>query len=463
VRLSLRRVGTLAAALVLGLSVLAVVPPPAASASGSLVSIEVELTRQVNAERTSRGIAPLRVDVRLVGPARSWSNEMARQGRISHHPNVGGETPPGATHYAENVAVTSNTEDPAGALHRLFMGSDSHRAIVLDQRLTDLGIGISSSDGRTYATQRFTGGAPAATAPAVLGLAGLARQVFSGGTAEHAVITRDDVFADALAAGPLAGKTGPILLTPPGPVLHPDARIALEHILPRGRPVWLVGGTSAVSSGVEDELRTAGYDVRRVGGSSRIQTAEAVARQVVARYGSPSTVMVATGWDWPDAVAGGAYGAGRGIPLLLSEVDSVPAETVRALRDFNPRHVAALGGTTALSDGVVRSLSATRVFGDSRQGTSAAIAEELWGYDGPDATAWVGAPAFDPDGWTWALGAAPVAARRSAAVLLLGDDLSPEISDYLSELGYGGGRSAELLTIGPVPARAADEVRALLQ
>jgi putative cell wall-binding protein len=461
--LTLRRAGSLAVALVLVMSLLAAARVPSALASASDVTIEMQLTGHVNAERAARGLPALRLDVRLVGPARSWSAEMARQGRISHHPNVPGTVPPEANRYAENVAMTSNTEDPAGALHRLFMGSDSHRAVVLDPRLTDLGFGIAHADGRTYATQRYTSGAPASVTPAVTGIADLSAQVFGGGAASHAVITRDDVFADALSAGPLAGGEGPILLTPPGPVLHPHVRLALEHVLPRGRVVWLVGGVSAVSEGVENELRHAGYDVRRIGGSSRIQTSERVAREVVARHGRPSVVMVATGWDWPDAVAGGAHGAERGVPLLLSNVDSLPSETSAAIRDFRPGHVVALGGHAALSDGVVHDLGATRIAGETRQGTSAAIAAELWGYTSAEPTAWIGAPAFDDDAWTWALGAAPLAARRDAAVLLLGADLSPEVRTYLGGLGYGNGRQAELLTVGPVAAQSAEEVRSLLR
>jgi putative cell wall-binding protein len=461
--LSLRRASTIAVTLVLAVSVLAAVRAPTAEASGSPVQIELDLTRHVNAERSARGIPTLRIDVRLVGPARQWSAEMGQRGGIAHHPDFASTTPPGTTRYAENVAMTSSSEDPAGALHRLFMGSESHRAVLLDGRLTDIGIGIVRTDGRTYATQRFTAGAPATTAPAVSGIADLAGHVFAGGSAEHAVITRDDVFADALTAGPLAGATGPILLTPPGPALHPEVRVALEHALPRGRTVWLIGGGSAVSEGVEQELRGAGYDVRRIGGSSRIQTAEAVAREVVARNGKPGTVMVATGWDWPDAVAGGAHGAAQGIPLLLSNVDSVPQETARAIRDFGADNVAALGGPAALADGVVHTLGASRVAGETRQGTSAKIAEHLWGYDNPAPTAWVSVSAFDDDGWTWALGAAPLAARRQAAVLLVGPDLSDELRGYLTDLGYGNGREAELLTVGPVPSQAADEVRSLLR
>jgi putative cell wall-binding protein len=453
-----------ASALVIALVLSALLIPPApAWASASDTEVEVRLTELVNASRAQHGLQPLRVDVRLVASARGWSAEMARQGRLAHDPHLQRGIPAGARAWAENVAVTSRTDDPAGAIHRMLMDSAPHRRNILDGRFTDLGIGVARGGGRTWATQRLTAGAPATVAPAVEGLASLTRSTFGSGGAAHAVIARDDVFADALAAGPLAGRGGPILLSPPGPVLHPAARVALERVLPRGRTIWLVGGTSAVSDGVAGELRGAGWDVRRASGTTRVGTAEAVARQVVARDGRPATALAATGWDWPDAVTGGAYGARAGAPIVLTEPNRVPAETHRALEAVRPGGVAVLGGSAAVSDRVVRDLGGTRVAGATRQSTSAATAESLWGYRDAAPQRWIAAPAFGDDAWTWALGAAPLAARTGAAVLLVGPQLDPDLRDYVAGLGYGGGRSAELLTVGPVPTSGADELRALLR
>jgi uncharacterized protein YkwD len=443
-------------------ALVAALPAPA-HAAPSAVSVEVRLAELVNAARTQHGVRALRIDVRLVHTSRTWSRHMADHNRLAHDPNLRHGVPAGATAWAENVGYTTNTSDPAADLHRMFMNSAGHRRNVLDGRFTDLGIGVVQSGGRTWVTQRFTAGAPARVAPAVTGLLPLATSLFNGGQASHAVIVRDDVFADALAAGPLAGAGGPILLSPPGPALHPSVRRTLEQTVPRGRRVWLVGGRGAVSSGVEQELRGAGWDVRRISGSNRLLTAEAVARQVVARDGRPSRALVTTAWDWPDAVAAGAYGARSRAPVLLAERTRVPAETARAIDDFNPPGVAALGGSSAMDDGVVHELGADRVAGSTRQGTSSEAARHLWGVRDASAPRWIAAPAFGDDAWTWALGAAPLAARTGAPVLLVGPQLSGETRDYIAGLGYGNGRSATLQLVGPVPSSGADELRALLQ
>lgn len=455
------RAGAVLIALVLLLCALPVAPATGAEAV-STGQTEWRLVRLVNEARSRAGAPPLRVDVRLVASARTWSRQMAKAGRLSHDGDLRSRLPREVSIYAENVAVVGSEGDVARALHDLLMSSPSHRQNVLDPRFTDLGIGIASAGGRTYVTQRLTRGAPAKVSRAVAALADSAAKTFRDG-AQHAVLVRDDVFADALAAGPLAGPHGPLLLTPPGPVAHPAVRAALEGVLPKGRTVWIVGGEQAVHGGVESELRAAGWDVRRLFGSTRFGTAEQVAKALAAREGRPDRVLIATGYDWPDAVAGGAYGARTAQPVLLTLPDAVPGETRRALAELRPRAISVLGGSGAVAGSVVQTLGAKRVAGSTRIGTAAETARVLWGYRDTRARSWIAAPAYGDDAWTWALGAAPLAARSGAAVLLVGLKLSRELVDYIGALGYAGSATAELTVVGPVPARAADDLRALLR
>lgn len=455
---------TLALLVLLVLSLLPAAPAAAApaAAGASTAAVEVRLADLVNAARRQAGVGAVRVDVRLVAPARAWSAALARRGGLMHDEALASRLPAGVLAHAENLAYTARSGDVADALHDLLMGSAPHRRNLLDPRYTEVGIGVARDGRGTYVTQRFTAGARAAVAPAVTGIARLAAETFTEG-AEHAVLVRDDVFADALAAGPLAGDRGPLLLTPPGPVTHPSVRLALERTLPRGRTVWVVGGSTAVSDGVLAELTAAGWDVRRVSGANRISTAAAVAQTLALRDGAPGTVVVATGGDWPDALAGGAYGARHRAPVLLTRSHDVPAETAHTLAALRPRTTAVLGGSAAVSDGVVRSLGAVRVAGATRQGTASETARRLWRYTDASPPRWIAVPAFGEDAWTWALGAAPLAAKLGAPVLLVGPALSGEVRDYVAGLGYGGARTAELTLVGPVPAAAAAELRALLR
>lgn len=443
-------------------ALLAVVLPmrPAGASAGSRAEVEHRLGQLINAERSANGITPLRIDVRLVSSSRSWSNDMVSSGVLAHDGNLADEVPAAATRWAENVARTEHA-DAAAAIHEFFMSSPGHRANVLDPRFTDLGVGVAKTGGSTYATQRFTEGAGASVNSAVEPTGDVARALFSAGSAEHAVIVRDDAFPDALTAGPLAGRRGPVLFAPPGDVLHPSVRFTLEQTLPPGRTVYLVGGESAVSGAVERELSFAGWRVQRIAGGDRVETAVAVAHEVVERDGPSGTALLATAADWPDAAAGGAYAAAGGHPVLLAYHSELPA----AVADFlgSQERVIALGGDAVLSDDVVARADAERVAGFSREATAAEVARQLWGYDqGREAASWWVVPSAGADAWAWALGAAPLAATQSAPVLLAGDPISEPLVTYLRSLAYGDGIEGGVHMHGPVPGATAATIRELL-
>lgn len=100
-------------------------------------SIEETYLRLVNAERTRYNLPLLKLDDKLNGGARYWSQQMSQKGYISHayfqerinslYPN---------TYAAENVAQNSSIE---GAF-QAWMNSPGHRANILGN-YTICGIG----------------------------------------------------------------------------------------------------------------------------------------------------------------------------------------------------------------------------------------------------------------------------------------------------------------------------------
>ena len=101
--------------------------------------------------------------------------------------------------------------------------------------------------------------------------------------------------------------------------------------------------------------------------------------------GPVEVVYVATGRNFPDALAGANLAATVGAPLLTVEPDlPVPAATVVALQSLRPGRIVVLGGPAAVSDAVrgvladyARSGSVTRIEGTDRHDTAAQIAEAL--------------------------------------------------------------------------------------
>lgn len=170
----------------------------------------------------------------------------------------------------------------------------------------------------------------------------IADDAFDAGVPIAYVATGRD-FPDALAAAAAAGaQGGPVLLSEKDS-LPAATRNALISLQPE--EIVVVGGTNAIGTAVEAELATLA-STRRVAGTNRYDTAAKLADFVSA----PSTVFVATGLSFPDALAGAAAAGALGVPLLLTQPDAVPGPTSLALRSLSPDKVVVLGGTSVIGD-----------------------------------------------------------------------------------------------------------------
>jgi len=105
-----------------------------------------------------------------------------------------------------------------------------------------------------------------------------------------AYVASGEEFADALAVGPVAGRAGAPILTVPADTVPVSVAEELDRLQP-GRIV-VVGGTSAVSNAVEQELGTfTEGGVTRIAGADRYATAAAVSAVVL--VGPDSSLLMA--------------------------------------------------------------------------------------------------------------------------------------------------------------------------
>jgi putative cell wall-binding protein len=289
------------------------------------------------------------------------------------------------------------------------------------------------------------------------------------GSAEHAVLARSDVFPDAMAGGPLAGTGGPLLLGS-SDRLDPAVRSELERVLPEHATVYVLGGDAAISDDVVEALEER-WTVERLAGPERTATAAKVAEVVRARSGATTVMLARAGPDdaapWADALAGGAYGAKEGIPVLLTPTDTLAPPTRAALKGVERTIV--LGGVAAISAEVAQQTPNPRRIGaDERTGTAVAIAEQLWGRTkgAKDDKVLVG-DAYAQGAWVRALAASPFAAREQAPLLLTSSTtLSSTTATHLKDLGYSSTRTASGYILGgsgSVSDRVASDVSRLLQ
>lgn len=189
-------------------------------------------------------------------------------------------------------------------------------------------------------------------------------------------------YPDAMPAGALGGlNDAPVLLTRPDG-LPAVTQGELERLQPER--IVVLGGNQAVSDDVVTHLADYAQadtddEVSRIAGSDRYDTAAEAALTY------PSGVLVAyvaTGGDFPDALAAASRAGALDSPVLLTRTDHLPAATAVALEHLDAVEIVVLGGTEAVDDTVLAALedhtdgAVSRVAGSDRYGTAAAISQD---------------------------------------------------------------------------------------
>lgn len=113
----------------------------------------------VNAERTRRGLAPMRSDSRLAAAAQRHAEDQAARRQMSHTGSDGADggirirrAGYGSSSWAENIAYGHTS---AASVVDAWMNSAGHRRNILST-MPDTGVGAAvGSDGRWYWTQVF--------------------------------------------------------------------------------------------------------------------------------------------------------------------------------------------------------------------------------------------------------------------------------------------------------------------
>lgn len=202
-------------------------------------------------------------------------------------------------------------------------------------------------------------------------------------TALTAVLARDDQFADALSGNALSvAKHGPLLLTDPHK-LSPEVATELTRILPRGATIHLLGGDKALSPQVAADVAALGFTVDRIGGADRYATSVHIAQAI---GGTPVSVALATGDNFPDALTAGAGvsgphtspNLGTGV-VLLTDDGVLPQVTKDFLAGVDPdvSKVYAVGGQGVAAVAAGEPLwhgKVTDLAGSDRYATAAAVA-----------------------------------------------------------------------------------------
>ncbi|PPK96005.1 putative cell wall binding repeat protein [Kineococcus xinjiangensis] len=240
-----------------------------------------------------------------------------------------------------------------------------------------------------------------------------------GPVMETAFVVTGQDFPDGLAAGALAGwLQGNIYLSPKGQLTQ-EVRDRLAY----HRNIVLVGSEGVLGPDIMTWLRqNTRANLHRIEGGDRFATAANLAlwANETGRYpGGAKHVILATGSNYPDALAGSAVGSKLGAPMLLVTRDGIPAPTALALKALAPERITVLGAESAVSAAVLEQLTAIapatvqRVHGADRYETAAAAARAFFTAEDTNLAVLVSG-----HNWADAITAGAYAGRRRAPLLL---------------------------------------------
>ncbi|RKD76493.1 N-acetylmuramoyl-L-alanine amidase [Sinobaca qinghaiensis] len=212
----------------------------------------------------------------------------------------------------------------------------------------------SSLKSQGVSVKRVSGDTRYTTAQSVNKEAGL-------GSASTAILVNGSTVADALSAsGIAANKNLPIYLsrTNSTPVELPSTV----------KNVVIFGGTAAISSSVEQKLKSQGKSVQRISGADRYETSVNAAKW--AKLSGKHNLIVrgtsvkSSAEDYPDAVASAGLSKKLGAPVILSH-NSSPASVTKNYISSSSKTNLVLGGTTAISNKALNDLNVSLSSGGS--------------------------------------------------------------------------------------------------
>lgn len=295
------------------------------------------------------------------------------------------------------------------------------------------------------------------------------------------VVASGEDFPDALAATPLAVASGGPLLLVGQDRLPVEVAEEISRLSPS--TVLVVGGEAAVSAGVAQAISDLGVEtVTRLAGPTRYATGAAIARALLDggstdsplpvgaafaqdEAGNGPDVIVASGEDFPDALAAGPLAGTTGRIILLTRRGELPAETAEVLAEVNPARVIVAGGSAAVGAAVEAALgegaTVERLGGSSRFATAAALVERTIREGGFTDRAFL----VDAGGFPDALAAGAAVARLGGMLLPVspdGLDRSGDVADLLLRRADGLVEVTWVGGTGVLPASLREEVEAAL-
>ena len=166
----------------------------------------------------------------------------------------------------------------------------------------------------------------------------------AGVTNEDILVCTGNDFADSLSA---SASKRPILLVKKS--LTDDQKAFLKAH--SGNSIYVIGGTAAVNTTIEKDLKSYG-SVERIGGATRFETTVLFAEKF---FSNPSTAVLAYAKNFPDGLCGGPLAISLDAPLILTMTGKTTA-AAEYMDKYDISSGVVLGGASLISDDSARTI-----------------------------------------------------------------------------------------------------------
>ena len=248
-------------------------------------------------------------------------------------------------------------------------------------------------------------------------------------SADTVILASGREFVDALTVSPLASlKKAPILLANNNEI----PKVTLDEITRlKANNIIIAGGSSTLSKDVENSLKSLGYDITRLYGKDRYETAIKIGEEVRELSGNTKEAILTSGVELVDSLTANNIAGKKAIPILLTQKDKLNSSTAKAMKSWTLDKTIIIGGKSSVSEGVKGEveklgIETLRLFGKDRYETAIKVAEYI--YPNPEKV-------FLANGSNYidALVGGAVTHRNNSPLLLIKyDELPSSLKDYLN-------------------------------
>ena len=169
------------------------------------------------------------------------------------------------------------------------------------------------------------------------------QKIFNHAKKKSLILASGEKFPDALATSSILDQAG-LLLTKSGQ-LPSEVQAAIEAL--KHDSFLIVGGENSVqeglASGIVNQFQYASHT--RISGNNRYDTSTKIGDRLVS-----STVILASGENFPDALAASTLAQKIEAPILLVSKDKIDQSVIDYFKNHNIKKVLVVGGQLSISD-----------------------------------------------------------------------------------------------------------------